>query len=81
MTSPTFSDFTGTTSSNTSDPRSYVPVIEPLTMTYRSQPRRLGAISRAPNSKPAATSSAADHAADAAGKHQIRQDPSEPVRS
>ena len=59
MTSPTFSDAVGTTSSNTSDPRSYVPVMEPLTMTYRSQPRRLGAISRAPNSKPAVTSSAA----------------------
>src|SRR5829696_6203533 len=59
MTSPTFRDDVGTTSSNTSDPRSYVPVIEPLTMTYRSQPRRLGAISSAPSAKPAATSSAA----------------------
>src|SRR5919109_5416247 len=42
MTSPTFSSLTGTTSARTSDPRSYVPVIDPDTIAYRSQPKSAG---------------------------------------
>src|SRR5215211_3919657 len=42
MTSPTFRSATGTTSSSTSDPRSYVPVIDPETIAYRCHPNSDG---------------------------------------
>src|SRR5919109_5432152 len=59
MTSPTLSSLTGTTSARTSDPRSYVPVIDPETIAYRSQPKSAGA-STASASSAASTSAAPD---------------------